>query len=311
MGVVAVTTTRPQGHGSDSKVAASWRPARLPAVALALFAVLVALSLQTHRAAARPLDEVKASGVLRIAVYESNLPFSWLDEHGTLTGIDVELGRALAADLGLQPEFIARMQGEDVDTDLRSNVWKGPVTGGQVADVMLHVPVDRELGIRNREVFLINPYFQERVELAYDAARLPGTPDVTSFRSAKIGVQLGTVADYFIMFADGGKLRDNVLHFVKMKDGIKRFLGGEFAAILGVRSETEGWLKVSGGKASFVTLPMPNIQRPHWNVGMAVKENSRDLGYALAASLDKIKAAGTLARMFETHGVTYAGPALE
>lgn len=302
MGVAPVTTTRPP---TDAAETVSRRLAGL--VALALVAIF-AMSLD---AAARPLDEVKAGGVLRVAVYESNRPFSWRDDKGELEGVDVDLAKALAADMGLAVEFIARMQGEDVDTDLRSNVWKGPVTGGAVADVMLHVPLDRDLALRNREAFLINPYYDERVALAYDPGRLTETPTLSSFRTHKVGVQVGTVADYFIMFADSGALRGNVLHFIKIHDGVKRFQTGEFPAILGVRGETEGWLKAIGAKASFTELPMPGIQRARWTIGMAVKENSRDLGYALAASLEKLKKAGTLQALFAKHGVTYAEPPLD
>lgn len=299
MRVVPATTTRPY-----AKPAEAWTTRLAGLLALAL---LIASALTTH-ADARPLDEVKASGVLRVAVYESNRPFSWRDDAGTLVGIDVDLGRALATELGVGVEFIARMQGENVDTDLRANVWKGTVSGGIVADVMLHVPLDRELALRNREAVLINPYFDERIALAYDPARLPQTPSIATFKSNKVGVQLGSVSDYFIMFAEGGSLRDNVLHFVKMQDGIKRFQSGEMAAILGVRSETEGWLKAAGAHATFIELPMPGIARSRWTIGMAVKENSRDLGYALGAALDKLKAAGTLAAICSTHGVTYAVP---
>lgn len=296
------TTTRPRhaatGIGSTL------------ALVCGLLAALV-LYATPQPAGARPLDEVKASGVLRVAVYESNRPFSWRDDKGELNGIDVELAKALAKGLGLEPEFIVRMQGEDVDTDLRSNVWKGPVTGGPVADVMLHVPVDRELALRNREAFLINPYFDERIALAFDPGKLGDKPTLDSFRSNKIGVQVGTVADYFIMFADGGALRNNVLHFIKIQDAIKRYAAGEFTAILGVRSETEGWLAAAGAKARFTEVPMPGIQRSRWSVGMAVKENSRDLGYALAAELDKIRQAGTLAAICSRYGVTYAEPPVE
>lgn len=326
MGVVPATsgrtTTRPGDAPHTTRMAgipasraaasrvASRRLAFATAIAGLLAVVVSTLAVPQH-AVARPLDEVKASGVLRIAVYEANRPFSWRDDKGDLAGIDVELGRALAAGLGLAPEFIARMQGEDVDTDLRSNVWKGPVTGGQVADVMLHVPVDRELTLRNREAFIINPYFDERIALAFDPDKLGATPTLDTFRSHKIGVQVGTVADYFIMFTQGGVLRDNVLHFIKIQDGIRRFQAGEFSAILGLRSETEGWLAAAGAKASFTEVPMPGIQRARWNVGMAVKENSRDLGYALAAELDKLKAAGTLAAICRRYGVTYAEPPIE
>ena len=71
------------------------------------------------------------SKVLKVVVYEDNAPFSW-SEDGAAKGIDVDLGKALAREIGVEAEFIVRVQGEEVDDDLRANVWKGPLTGGGV-----------------------------------------------------------------------------------------------------------------------------------------------------------------------------------
>ena len=256
---------------------------------------------------ARPLDEVVAGGVLHVAVYESNRPFSYTED-GRLKGIDVDLATALAEAIGVKASFIARMQGEDVDTDLRSNVWKGPVAGGPVGDVMMHVPIDRELALRNREAFLINPYFEERIALFYDPARTGDEPAFEVFKREKIGVQLGTVSDYFIMFALDGALRNNVLHYVKLGDGVKRFATGEMAAILGVRSELEAHLADAGLARKVSEPPMPGIVRARWVVGMAVKENSRELGYALSNALAKLRESVRIAEICSRYGVTYVPP---
>ena len=277
--------------------------------AASVLAVLLAAAahLLPAAAGARPLDEVIAGGVLRVAVYENNKPFSYVDG-GKLAGIDVDIARELAKELKVEADFIARMQGEDVDTDLRANVWKGPVAGGAVGDVMMHVPLDKELAQRNREAALINPYFEERIALFFDPARTGPDPNFEIFKREKIGVQLGTVADYFLMFALEGGLRNNVLHFVKAPDGVKRYASGEMAALLGVRSELEALLKDAGVKAGVSEPKMPGIVRASWPIGMAVKENSRDLGYALAAALDKLKESGKLAEICGRYGVSYVVP---
>lgn len=258
--------------------------------------------------AARPLDDVIESKVLRVVVYADNAPFSWEDEKGTPHGIDVEIGKALAEEIGVKPQIIVRVQGEDLGDDLRGNVWKGPLTGGGVGDLMLHVPTDRELAMRNPEAVIGNPYFQETVALAINPGKISKNVTFDAFKAQPIGVKLGTVSDYFLMTFEDGALINNVHHHTKAPLGIKAFLEGEFAAILGVRSELEGLLHEQGGKADFTTPPMDGIFRSEWVVGTAVNETSRDLGYAVGAAITKMREDGRLKSIFSKFGVTYLPP---
>lgn len=261
-------------------------------------------------AIARPLDEVIASKFLRVVVYRDNPPFSWMDG-GQVKGIDVDLGRAIAAKIGVDAEVVARMTGEDVDDDLRFNIWKGPVAEGGVGDVMLHVPVDNELSARNNLVVISNSYFEKRISLAIDPERVGSNPDFEVFRKEKIGVQLSTAADYFLMRYDDGALVNNIVHHTKLQVGVRQFAEKETAALLGVRSDIEGVLHDKGLKATFIDLPMPRISRKSWVVGTAVKDNSRDLGYAIGNALDELRSTGEIERICERHGVTYAPPPVQ
>lgn len=256
---------------------------------------------------ARPLDDVLESKVLKVVVYEDNAPFSWSGD-GAAKGIDVDLGKALAREIGVEAEFIVRVQGEEVDDDLRANVWKGPLTGGGVGDVMLHVPTDRELAMRNKETVIGNPYFQETIALAIQPKRVPKDLTFDVFKTEKVGVKLGTVSDYFLMTFDNGALINNVAHHLKGAKGVQEFLAGETAALMGVRSEIEGHFHDAGAKAEFIMPPMEGIFRTQWVVGTAVDEKSRDLGYAIGAAITKLKDAGELTKIFAKYGVTYLPP---
>jgi polar amino acid transport system substrate-binding protein len=258
-------------------------------------------------ASARPLDDVIASKKLIIVAYDDNMPFSWTED-GVAKGIDVDVGKAIAAGLGVDAEVILRMQGEKVDDDLRANVWKGPLTGGGVGDIMLHVPTDRDLAMRNKEAVIGNPYFQETVAVAIDPKKVPAGSDFTLFKTQKIGVKLGTVSDYFLMTFEDGALINNVAHHVKAIAGAKEFMSGETTALMGVRSEVEGQLLELGAKAEFITPSMDGIVRKDWVVGIAVNERSRDLGYAIGGVLTKLKETGTFKDIFAKYGVTYIPP---
>lgn len=70
--------------------------------------LMAALSLA---ACARPdaLDRLLESGVLRIGMDASFPPFEFLDREGNLAGFDVDLGREIAARLGVQAAFVANL----------------------------------------------------------------------------------------------------------------------------------------------------------------------------------------------------------
>lgn len=71
----------------------------------ALFALLSPL------AQAELLDDVWERGSLRIALEDNNPPYSYRED-GKLTGFGVELGRALAAELNVDAEFVVDDDGK-------------------------------------------------------------------------------------------------------------------------------------------------------------------------------------------------------
>lgn len=97
------------------------RRAFLSSAAAAALAVYVSGG---QAAKAAPLGKVRELGVLRVAVYKDNRPWSWRKD-GKLTGIDVDLAQALAKGLGVRADIAELVADESADDDLRNGVWKG------------------------------------------------------------------------------------------------------------------------------------------------------------------------------------------
>ena len=54
--------------------------------------------------------------------------------------------------------------------------------------------------------------------------------------------------------------------------------------------------------------PLPALPSPGWDVGLAVKDDSRDLGDALERAVAGLQKDGTLAAIFAKYGVTPKAP---
>lgn len=264
--------------------------------------------LAVRPVAARPLDDVVARGRLRVAVYRNFPPFSYRDG-AAMAGIDVDLARVFAERLGVTADIMEHTAGETVADDLRLAVWKGYLTGGEAADVMMHIPYDKEFGLRNAEAVLFAPYQREVFALARNPNRLPNAMIAALPDDERIGVELDTVPDFFLLNAFGGRLRASVAHFSSVSQAVAAMTAGEVAAVLAPLSEIEGAL--GPGRADFpiAEMALPGMPRSGWDIGLAVKENSRDLAYALADVVAAMDGDGSLNALFARHGVTRTPPA--
>ncbi|MCW8887010.1 MAG: amino acid ABC transporter substrate-binding protein, partial [Motiliproteus sp.] len=55
-------------------------------------------------------------------------------------------------------------------------------------------------------------------------------------------------------------------------------------------------------------IPFPNLIKRHWDVGMAVKDSHRQLGYALEDIIDRLVEQGEMETLFAQYGVRYQKP---
>ena len=277
-----------------------------------VLAVLLAATCLTAGAPAiaRPLDEVTASGVLRVAVYGDNVPFSGEGDAGP-RGIDVDIARAIADRLKLRLDLRVVDAGETVDGDFRLNLWRGDLAGSPLADLMLHVPHDRVLATRNEQIFLTTPYFEQRLAFAYHRDRIEGFEGVRDLDGHAVAVEGMSASDSLVMNAEGGRYRAGVKHYRSFDEAAKAYLAGEAPILAGTRAGIEAAIAAAGasrGDNPVVEVPMPGIVRTRWDLGGAVRSDSRDLAYAVGDALSALAAEGRLKAICDAYGVTYAAP---
>lgn len=258
---------------------------------------------------AAPLAKVREAGVLRVGLYTDNRPWSW-DEAGTPAGIDADLARALAESLGLRADIALFIADEEVSDDLRNVVWRGGLLGFQPCDVMLHVPFDRTLMQQEDNVAFMAPYYRESFGAACspDAGNCEVVP--AQFKGHPIAAELDSIPDFYLLGHAGGVLASDLVHKRTGYEAISALGTGEADFAVASRAQIEAAL-ADAPEAGIRKRqgPLPMMLSPGWDIGIAVKENSRTLGFALEDEMNAMIADGRMTALFSRHGVNWQ-PAL-
>jgi ABC-type amino acid transport substrate-binding protein len=280
----------------------------LPRLALRrrlIAAALAALSLAAPGALARPLDDVKKSGTLRVTVYRDYKPYSY-EQDGKFLGVDVTIAEALAKSLGVRLDLYMMLADDNLGDDLRNGVWKGTVLGEAPGDVMMHIPYDKRIEQTNDKVVLAAPYHIDGLAMATEPANAEKAQDFSLFLKEKVAVDVGTLADMIAISAHDQQVMPNVVHFRGVDKAVAAFERGEVAGVYGEASGVEAYLK-KGQRPFALVFPKSKLS-PDWPIGVAVKSDSKDLGAAVEAALNKMQTSGELAKAFADYGVDWRKP---
>jgi ABC-type amino acid transport substrate-binding protein len=281
--------------------------------AVGLFCIALSSCLVAHPAGARPLDDVVASGTLRVAVYSDNKPFSTAG-NGTPAGIDVALAEAIARKLNVGLDLRIGEAGEDADGDFRLNLWKGDLAGTPLADLMLHVPNDRQLALRNEQIFLTAPYFEQHIAFAYRKGELDGLQSLGDTEGHPIAVEAGGSADMLILLAEGGRYRENVQHFRDFAAAAAAFVAKQTPVLAGTKAEIQAALhdaNISPDDAPVIEIKVVGMVKNSWELAGATRSDSRDLAYAAGNAISALVKSGELKAICEKYGVAFTPPKLD
>jgi ABC-type amino acid transport substrate-binding protein len=267
-----------------------------------VLAALGAACLSPALAADEPgaLQRIRQRGTLVVGLYHDMPPF-----HVNGEGIDVEIARALAAELGVALSMLPFHADEDMADDLRNMVWRGHYLGWGPADVLMHVPQDPALLQENPRVQVVAPYYRERVAIAWDRRALPALDSLGALRGRPVAVAGQSLAGWLLIGAEHGALRDTLQ--TRFADGVAAataLAAGSVVAAAGHASELEAVL-ARDPRYAIEPLPAPRAPREGWVVGCAVKKESTDLARALQQAMETIAAASHVRSAFEKRGVRW------
>lgn len=253
----------------------------------------------------RDLDQIVDRGWIEFAVYEDFPPYSWLQD-GAPKGVDIEIGRLIAEALGVEPRFAFVAAGENLDADLRNYVWKGPLVGGAVSNVMLHAPYDSELACRIEQVVFTGQAYSESVAIAYDAKSYPEEKPIPAyFRFDTVAVENDTISDFYLASLAGGQLRANIRRYPDYVAAMGALAAGDVMAVMGPRGQLEHEMTEAMGLHQ---PPLPGFAKGSWTIGVAVHQAYRALGYAVDGAISDALADGRIESIFADYGLSFQPP---
>ncbi|WP_028346712.1 substrate-binding periplasmic protein [Bradyrhizobium murdochi] len=236
-------------------------------------------------AQARPLDAIRSTGVLGLCAHPNSLPFA--SKAGDPPGFQVELGRALARELGVSLELdwiITRYQ-------MRS----------AGCDILLDVIADREAqGETNLRIS--KPYYRTGIVLA-----VPQASKLTSFKSldghTKVGVLVGSFAAMII-----SQRRVPTSTFGFEVDVLEAVANHEIDAAAVTPTAASYFNLMHPDKALRILDRDESEANLNWDVAVGMVRPDDNLREAIDAAVERLRADGTIDRIYKRYGVVLQTP---
>jgi len=239
----------------------------------------------TGRAEARSLATIRELGSLGLCAHPSSLPFA--NKAGDPPGFQVELGQALARELGVS----LRLDWIITQYQMRS----------AGCDIVLDVIADREAqGETN--LAISKPYYRTGVALA-----VPEASGLTSFKSldahTKVGVQVGSMAAMVI-----GQRHVPTSTFGFEADSLDALANHEIDAAAVTPTMAGYYNQSHPDKALRVTALDDSEPTLSWNVAVGMVHPDQAMRDAIDGAMDKLRADGTVAKIYARYGVALQAP---
>ncbi len=241
--------------------------------------VIGALAIVPAQAQAQSnLEKIKAAGVLKIGTEGAYVPFSYHDASGKLVGFDVEIGEAVAKNLGVKPQFL-------------ESKWDGLIAG---LDANRYDAVINQVGIteaRKQKYDFSEPYVASKAVLVVKG----DNTGIKSFADLKGKKSAQTLSSNF------GKIAQNAGAELVGTDGfdqsIQLVLNGRADATV---NDSLSFLDFKKHKPDANVKIAAQQENADFS-GIIIRKNEPDLLAAINKALETIKADGTYKKIADKY----------
>jgi polar amino acid transport system substrate-binding protein len=240
---------------------------------------------QGSQTSARSLDAIRARGVLHLCAHPNSLPFA--SKTGDPPGFQVELGRALASELSvtLATEWIV----------VPSQIFRAD------CDIVLDTIADPEAQA-DSGLQLSSPYYRAGVALA-----VPPGSAIASFADlngrTKVAVQVGSLA---AMTLNQRQVPTSPFGF---EDDMLAALAANEVDAAAVTPLAAGYYNLMHPSRAFTIVPPDESLRDLvWNEAVGMRRPDDALREAIDAALARLRADGTIHRIYARYGIALLPP---
>lgn len=267
---------------------------------------------------ARSYDDIIDSNEIIVAVYTDFVPFSYM-ENGQAKGIDVDVAKHIAKKLGVALRLRWMTADENVEDDLRNNLWKGHYLKRSVADLMLRVPYDKKYAalrddigeLVHAQVHMFAPYHTESWKIVFNNKKIDDVSTMAVFQYHDIGVEIDSIPQFYLMSVFNGRMRNKTKQFASIPLAISAMQEQKIDAVMGLRSQISYYQnQLASSTYQLAANAFPMIGKQQWDIGMAVKNDYRQLSYAIADIVEAMIKQSVMQNIFTKYHAVYQIPNL-
>lgn len=233
------------------------------------FLICMSLVLASGSVFASTLEEVKARGQLVIGTDATYPPMEFHDEKGEIVGFDIDLGKAIAKELGVKAVF--------VDT-----AWDGifPALDAKKFDIIMSSTSITEERLKTKA--MSDPYYvtSQAIAVKKGNTSIKGPEDLVG---KVVAVQIGTTGDLAVSEIEGVEIK----RFDTIDKAYMEVMNGRADAVVNDLSEVSYRMKILSDMEIVATF-----REGEEKYGVTLRKEDTDLLEAINQALKKLKESG-------------------
>jgi polar amino acid transport system substrate-binding protein len=218
---------------------------------------------------ASTLEEIKARGKIIIGTDATYPPMEFHDEKGEIVGFDIDLGRAIARELGVEAEF--------VDT-----AWDGifPALDAKKFDIIMSSTSITEERLKSKA--MSDPYYvtSQAIAVKKGNTTIKGPEDLVG---KVVAVQIGTTGDLAVSEIEGVEVK----RFDTIDKAYMEVMNGRADAVVNDLSEVSYRMKILPDMEIVATF-----REGEEKYGVTMRQEDTDLLETINQTLKKLKDSG-------------------